>query len=221
MEKGIARLAPLTGLAAILLGVLGGILFHTWADEPSTDAPAAELAAWMNGNEEAIFCATWVWLLAGLAFLWFLGSLRSMLRRVEGAPGRVSAIATGGGIVAVVMFMASFSGLMAGATAVMVDDRVVSPELAEALYVYGYNGFFLMIEVAAGVLVLATAIVALRGTGLPKWYGWLGLLYGIWLLILPVGWIGFFGFPIWILLTTVLVWMSESKGSAPAASGTA
>jgi hypothetical protein len=218
MGTGLARLAPLTGVLAILLGILGEVLFQTWGDEPASDAPAAELAAWMNGKEDAIFCSTWVWLLAGLAFLWFLGSLRSVLRRVEGAQGRVSAIATGGGIVAVAMFFGSFSGLMAGSTAVMVDDRVVSPALAESLYVYGYNGFFLLIELAAGVVVLATAIVTLRGTGLPKWYGWLGLLYGIWLLILPIGWIGFIGFPIWILLTTGLVWMAESKSPmAPAA----
>jgi hypothetical protein len=215
MGKGLARLAPLTGLAAVLLGVLGVILFQTWADEPATDAPAAELAAWMNGNEDAIFCSTWVCLLAGVAFLWFLGSLRSVIRRVEGAPGRVSAIATGSGILAVAMFFCSFSGLMAGSTAVMVDDRVVSPGLAEALYVYGYNGFFLLIELAAGALVLATAIVVLRGTGLPKWYGWLGLLYGLWLLILPIGWIGFIGFPLWILVTTALVWLAESKATAP------
>lgn len=219
--NGIARFAPLTGLVTVALGVLGAVLFTTWTDEPSSDSAATEFAAWMNDNGWAIFVSTWVMLLAGMAFLWFLGSLRSVLRRGEGAPGRVSAIATGGGIVMVALYAASFAGPMAGALAVEVDDRVVGPELAEALYVIGWNGFFPLTEMAAGVLVLATAIVVLRSAALPTWYGWLGLLYGLWLLILPIGWIGFFGFPLWILLTTALVWMAESKAGAQAATGAA
>ena len=221
MEKGIARFAPLTGFATIVFGAVGIILFGTWADEPSTKAPATELAAWMNDKSGEIFVSAWVMWLAGFSFLWFLGSLRGVLRRGEGAPGRVSAIATGGGIVAVGLFAASFAPVMAGAGAAEWEDRVISPALAESLYVLGFNGFFLAIEMAAGVLALATAIVVLRSGALPKWYGWLGLLYGIWLLIIPVGWIGFFGFPIWVLLTTALVWMAESKsgGQASAMAG--
>ena len=213
MGKGIARYAPLTGFGAVVLGAIGILLFQTWADEPSSKAPAAELAAWMNDKGTEILISTWVMWLAGMSFLWFLGSLRGVLRRGEGAPGRVSAIATGGGIVAVGLFMAAFAPVMAAAGASNWDDRVVTPSTAESLYILGLNGFFLAIEMAVGVLVLATAIVVLRSTTLPKWYGWLGLLYGIWLLVLPIGWLGFFGFPIWILLTTGLVWMAESKSS--------
>jgi hypothetical protein len=38
--------------------------------------------------------------LAGILFLWFLGSLRAHLRRAEGDTGRVSAVAFGAGIAA-------------------------------------------------------------------------------------------------------------------------
>ena len=214
MGKGIARYAPLTGFGAVVLGAIGILLFQTWADEPSSKAPAAELATWMNDKTWEIIIATWLMWLAGVSFLWFLGSLRGVLRQGEGAPGRVSAIATGGGIVAVGLFIASFAGVMAGASAAEFDDRVIGPALAESLYVLSFNGFFLAIEMAVAVLVLATAIVVLRSAALPKWYGWLGLLYGIWLLILPIGWFGFFGFPIRILLTTTLVWMADSKARA-------
>lgn len=217
MGKGIARFAPLTGFATIAFGAVGILLFQTWADEPSSDAPAAELALWMNDKAWEIIISTWVTWLAGVSFLWFLGSLRGVLRRGEGAPGRVSAIATGGGIVAVGLFIVSFAAVLAGASAAEFDDRVVSPALAESLYVLSFNGFFLAVEMAVAVLVLATAIVVLRSGALPKWYGWLGLLYGIWLLILPIGWFGYFGFPIWILLTAALVWMAESKSGGTAA----
>jgi hypothetical protein len=49
---------------------------------------------------------------------------------------------------------------------------------------------------------------------LPKWYPWLDLLYGMWLLIIPVGWLGLIGFPVWILITTLLVFRAEAAASA-------
>jgi hypothetical protein len=104
---------------------------------------------------------------------------------------------------------------VAGASASEFDDRVISPEVADALWVAN-GGAFLAAEVFAGILALATAVVVLRTAILPKWYGWLGLLYGIWILIVPIGFFGFFGFPIWVLVTTALVWRAESRSGVSA-----
>ena len=43
---------------------------------------------------------------------------------------------------------------------------------------------------------------------LPRWYGWLSLALALLLLILPIGWAGFiFGFPLWLLLTSLLLYL--------------
>jgi hypothetical protein len=218
--NGLARFAPLTGFLAVALGILCFVLGMTWADEPDTDAPAAELAVWMTDKSWEILITGWVWWLAVAAFLWFLGSLRSVLGPAEGGTRRVTSIAFSAGAVFAVFAASLFGPIVAGATADEFDDRTITPETAEALWVAG-NAFFGLAEIAAGVLVLAVAVVVVRSGALPKWYGWLSLLYGLWLLIIPIGWIGMIGFPVWLLLTTALVWMAESKSAVPAATPTA
>jgi hypothetical protein len=217
MEKGIARFAPLTGFAAALLGVLAFVLAWTWADEPDTDAPASEIALWMNDKAWEILLSSWIWWLAVAAFLWFIGSLRSVLGPAEGGTRRVTSIAFSAGAVFSV-FAALFSvPVAAGAASSEFDDRTITPETADALWVLG-SGVFGVAEVAAAVMILAVGLVVTRTAVLPKWYGWLSLLYGLWLIILPIGWIGMVGLPIWILLTAALVWMAESKAAPQAAS---
>jgi hypothetical protein len=215
---GLARYAPLTGLLAIVFGAVGGVLSTTWADEPGSKASGAEIAAWMTDKSWAIIVSGWLWWLAGLSFLWFLASLRSVLGRGEGGDRRVTTIAFSSGTVAVALFMLTAVPIVTGAAVQEFDDRTLTPSLAESLFVLGNGGgIFLAVELTVGVLAVASAIVVLRTAVLPKWYGWLDLVYGIWLLIIPIGWIGLIGFPIWILLTTVLVYRAESSAPSAAA----
>lgn len=216
MEKGIARFAPLTGFAAALLGILAFVLAFTWADEPDTDAPAAEIAIWMTDKTWEILITGWIWLLAAASFLWFMGSLRSLLGSAEGGTRRVTSIAFSAGAVFTVFAALFFVPVLAGAAASEFDDRTITPETADVLWVLG-SGVFGAIEVAAAVMILAVGLVVVRAGALAKWYGWLSLAYGLWLLILPIGWIGMIGLPIWIVLTTALVWMAESRSAATVA----
>jgi hypothetical protein len=210
MERGIARFAPLTGFASVVLGIVAFVLAMTWADEPDPDAPAAEIALWMTDKSWEILISGWIWWLAAVAFLWFIGSLRSVLGPAEGGTRRVTSIAFSAGAVFTVFAASFFVPVVAGAAADEFDDRTISPETADVLWVLG-NGVFGVAEITAAVMILAVAVVVVRTGALPTWYGWLSLLYGLWLLILPIGWIGMIGLPIWILLTTALVWMAESR----------
>lgn len=216
MERGIARFAPLTGFAAALLGILSFVLAITWGDEPDTDAPAAEIALWMTDKSWEILITGWIWWLAAASFLWFMGSLRSLLGPAEGGTRRVTSIAFSAGAVFTVFAASIFVPVVAGAAADEFDERTITPETAEALWVLG-SGVFGVAEISAAVMILAVAIVVVRTGALAKWYGWLSLVYGLWLLILPIGWIGMVGLPVWILLTTALVWMAQSKPAASAA----
>jgi hypothetical protein len=214
--NGIARFAPLTGFAAALLGILAFVLAWTWADEPDSDAAATEIAVWMTEKSWEIIVTGWIWWLAVASFLWFIGSLRSVLGSAEGGTRRVTSIAFSAGVVFTVFAALFFVPVVAGAAANEFDDRPITPGTADVLWVLG-TGVFGVVEIAAAVMILAVGLVVVRTGALPKWYGWLSLLYGLWLLILPIGWIGMIGLPVWILLTTALVWMAESKGAAPVA----
>ena len=217
MGKGIARFAPLTGLLTVVLGAVTFILASTWADEPGSKATGAEVAAWLTDKSWQVIVVGWLWLLTAAAFLWFLGSLRVVLARGEGGERRVTAIAWSAGLAATVAFAMWAVPLMGAASMQENDGRTLTPTAAEAMFVLSNgSGFYFVVEIAAGVLALATAIVTLRSGALPKWYGWLGLLYGVVLLIIPIGWAAMIGFPIWILLTTLLVWKAESASGAQA-----
>jgi uncharacterized protein (DUF58 family) len=60
--------------------------------------------------------------------------------------------------------------------------------------------------------MLATAaLIILRYGALPRWLGWVGLLFALWLLIPPIGWAGLLlGVPLWTLAAAVLMWMRPS-----------
>jgi hypothetical protein len=60
-----------------------------------------------------------------------------------------------------------------------------------------------------GVLFLiATGVLILRTGVLLRWWGWVTLVLALWLFILPIGWIGLLlGFPAWVLVTSILLWM--------------
>ena len=63
------------------------------------------------------------------------------------------------------------------------------------------------------MVLFATALVALRHAALPRWLAWLSLIIGIVLLIGPIGWAALiFAFPIWILITSWVLWKPAVAG---------
>jgi hypothetical protein len=200
-----ARFAPLTGVAAVVFWVVGFFLFLT--TEVDGAETAAEILAGYENDENAILFAGWVFVLGGVFFLWFLGTLRARLFAAEGLPGRLTGIAFGAGIATAVFLISLPGGDMAG---VLADD--LEPQAAQALNEIGTAGF-VGAEFSAIALVVATALLILRTGVLPKWLAWVSLLLGLFLLIAPIGWLGLiFGFPIWVLIVSVLLY---GRGEAP------
>ena len=79
-----------------------------YSPAPGAGDSDAEIADWYgdHGNRTKVWVAAILLMLAAMAFLWFLGSLRTLLRRVEGHPGRVSALAFGAGLVLTALVLA-------------------------------------------------------------------------------------------------------------------
>jgi hypothetical protein len=194
-----ARFAPLTGVAAVVFWIVGFLLFVS-TDVEGADT-AAEILAGYEEDDNAILFAGWVFVIGGVFFLWFLGTLRARLVGAEGVPGRLAGIAFAGGIATAVFLIGVPLGDVAAAIA---DD--LEPAAAQALNEVG-TAFFVGAEFSAVVLLVATALVALRTAVLPRWLAWVSLLLALWLLIAPIGWLGLIvGFPLWILVVSVLLY---------------
>jgi hypothetical protein len=117
------------------------------------------------------------------AFHWFLASLRSHYLASEGEPGRLSALAFGGGFAASVIAMLIPVADEVGA--LNKDD--VDASGAAVLHHFS-DAFFVATEYMLPIFFFSSAILALRHGALPKWLGWFSILIGIVLLIGPIGW---------------------------------
>lgn len=120
-----------------------------------------------------------IWL-ATAALLWFAGSIRAALRRVEGEPGRLSTVAFGGAVgAAVVAMLASFA---MAAIAFRIDEAAATPAAQAALAArvriladveaIGAAAIFLPIAVLVG----ATAMLTFRSGVLPRLHAAYGAL---------------------------------------------
>ena len=205
------RYAPLTGVAAVVLWVIGVIIGESGGARPE-DERAENILAWYADNENTIITSELIYVLGVLFFIWFLGSLRSRLVAVEGGTGRVSSIAFGSGLL---VALAMIIGAAALIQPTFADEGELSGEAAQAMSTLS-DGMFGVVEVTLIPMLVATALVILRHGTLPRWLAWVSLLLALLLAIIPIGWLGvIFGFPLWVLVTSVLLYMRS--GGEPVA----
>ena len=140
---------------------------------------------------ESLRTAVALFALAGFAYLWFLGSLRSRLIRYD-PDGFFAAVVVLGG--------AAYLPLQATALA---DKNVEFASLGSP---------------AAATVVVGSSLAALHARKVPKWFGGLGVIGGLgilgvgagegaanWVLAGSALWASTLGFMIWVLATSV--WM--------------
>jgi hypothetical protein len=211
--KGLARYAPLMGVAAVVLWVIGVIVLES-GDTPGDEAPGAEIAAYFESDSTRILLAASAVGLGSAAFIWFLGSLTARLRATD-QDGRLSSIVFAAGTAAATMWACVVAPAAAGALAYDNRDRDLSPATAEVFDLLG-DGFFLVAEFIAVAFMGAAALAILRGRAFPAWFGWLTALVAIVLIIGPIGWAALiFGIPIWTLIVSVWLFSARADGEAP------
>ena len=205
------RLAPTTGVAAVVLWIIGAVLL--FKDDPGSGAAPGEVAAHFADNDGQLLLGAFLFMLGVAFFLWFVGTLRAHIAAAEGGVTRTAGILFAGGVATASMLFGLVAPTAAGALQAQNDDRPPSPSAADALWNLG-DGFFLAAEVAAIVLVAATAVAVLRTGVFPRWVAWVSLVLAIWLLIAPIGWLALlFGVPAWTLLVSLLLW--SGSGTLP------
>src|SRR2546425_712695 len=103
-ERRWERLAAVSGIGFAAAVLVGSFLPGT---PPKPDDPISKIQAFFVDHRTKYLASVLVFG-AGLAFfLWFLGVLRSVLRRGEGGTGRLSALAFGAGLVVAAVAFAS------------------------------------------------------------------------------------------------------------------
>jgi hypothetical protein len=200
------RWAPVSGLIFVVSFMALFFLFFVPADLLPADSDAAQIAAYYRGRGPAGFLAMYsLFGLSGVALLWFAGSIRTWLRRFEPDPGRLSAVAFGGGVASAILLLTGGATLLASFATFINSTRVIDPTLYSVL---GTTGFLTINFALLGqaVQIVATSLVALRWGGLPAWFAWLGFLVALALALNLLYFFGLFVWVAWVLLASGLLW---------------
>ena len=204
------RIAPLSGLAFVVLGVVGVFLVNGGTEYAG--APA-ELARHYTDGRSVITLGAWLGMLAGISLVWFGAVLWRSLRLAEGPGGRLSVAAFGGSLATGAVLLVAFTAHLAGALRAG-QAGGLAPDAAATLFDVSGLLWGVAAPFAMAVTVGATGAIALRHRAFPAWWGWTSLGLGVLLLILPVAWIAFIAAHAWVAV--VALWMLAQAGPVSA-----
>jgi hypothetical protein len=193
------RWSPLAGVGAVVLWVVG--LLMSEAPTTQTKQTDAHILSIYQQHTNSILLGSWLFMLGGVLFIWFMGAFRTRLAEAEGGPRTFSTIAFAGGVASAIFAI----GTVGGPMAVAINKNDVSAATAGALTYLG-DAFFVGAELTMIVLWAAAALLALKTDVLPKWWAAVMIVGAVGLVIGPIGWaVLIIGVPIWTLVTTYLI----------------
>jgi hypothetical protein len=206
------RVTPLAGVLSVVLFIVSVFVVES-GDMPDEDAAGAEIAAYLADSLEELAIGAVLWGLATIALIWFLDGLRT---HIASAAGKLGRLAYGFGFAAALFLLASVMPDVAGALASDNLDRSLESGAAEAMTALG-DGFFIAAELMLAGFFFAVGLASLQTKVLPTWFGGISLVLALVALVPPIGWaVVVFGFPLWLLLASALLWSgNRSRGPQP------
>ncbi len=209
----ITRARLTTPPAAAISGIIFSFLLLTSLVLLRISVPAnpQDTGGWLTDNSKAIDLALNMVPFAGIAFLWFIGVVRSRLGDYEDR--FFSTVFLGSGLLFLGMLFIS-----AGAAGGLISTFGVTLGQLGGTGIYTY-GRFVVYEIMqtytmrmAGVFMISTCTLALRTHILPRWMAFLGLVLALFLLFS----MGFFYwaplvFPLWVLMISIYILIENLK----------
>jgi hypothetical protein len=176
-----------TGAAFLEIASIG-----TW---PAASNPS--FTSFLTQNRTPILAQSLLFVFSSAAMIWFLGYVRARLLRSEGAPGTLSSIAFGAGLISAAM---NISGQAA--------QIVLTLPSAASLDTHAAGAFedlclvtLTLAEVPLVVMFAAIAVLSLGPRAYPAWLGWIAVAVAVATLIFtfslvpvsgplsPLGWL--------------------------------
>jgi len=198
---------PATGIVAVALIVA---VFAISGEGPdATKKTAQEVVKFYEDNDTQQTVAAFIAVPAAVAFLFFGGFWRRVLRDAEGPGGSLSTVAFGGSIVAAGSF-AIVATLILALTD-LADD--MDPSAIQAINGIVWD-YYIPFLVGMSTFALASGIASVRTRVLPLWLGWIAVILGI-ATLTPFGFFGMLGTLAWILVVSGLL-VARSRAAGPA-----
>lgn len=202
-----ARVAAGSGLLFVVLFVAAMVMLRR---APRLADPDATFTAFYAHGGDTLLVALGLYLvpLAGIAFLWHMTAIRSMLDTLTPRPsGMAHGLNLLAGTVFVTMLFAGTAAIGAVAFAVSRGGPgTIDPDTARALTAVGYGLVFVFAVRGAGMFVLTTTTLLRAGRVLSLPWAVVGWLLGAFLLIsVTNNPAALLVFPFWVLLVAIAV----------------
>lgn len=197
--------APLTGVAFVVVVIVGGII---GGEPPDASSPVQEIINHYTDNKTSIRVGSFVGVAALVLLVFFGAYLRSVLSAAEGPGGMLSALTLVG--TALVAVGLAIDLTISIALVEAVDD--IEPTAVQALQALWDNDF---VPIALGALVflISTGLSIVRHGALPKWLGWVALGLAV-IGFTPIGFAAFIGTGLWIAVVSVLLTLRTRSAQA-------
>ena len=204
--RSIRRVMTLTACVGGVHALLFLLTYWLVSDAPGANASDAEIIEFYESDERwrIVLAGLYVGPFAGMAFIWFLVSLRMWVDR---SAHRVNALLSNIQLVAGIVYVALiFAGLAASsvvAANVEFADAEINPAIARHFPQYGDTLLFVFSFRMAAMFVFTTSAIGRVSGILPRPFVWSGYAVGLFLL-LSAGFEAWFAlvFPLWLLALT-------------------
>jgi|SRR5215207_1179457 len=204
----------LTGIAAIVIGVVSGAVAGSSPDA-SDDSPR-EIVRFYTEHDTRVAVSVGIGIVAVALLLFFASYLKQVLDEAGAERSILPRVAFAGAVVLA-------TGLAIDATIQLTliqtadDISLAGSQALNALY----NNDYVPLGVGMALLVFSAGLSIVKHGGLPKWIGWVGIVFGL-TAPTPVGFIAFVGGGLWIAVTSVVLALRARKAvdggdAAPAA----
>jgi Domain of unknown function (DUF4386) len=205
------QIGALTGIIFVVLII---IAFIVGGNTPDVNDSPRDIVSFYIDNDSEQQVAAALLALACVAFVFFLGTLRQVLRAAAGDEGGLSTVAMLGGLM-IVVGAAIFAGIgfTLGDAA---DDLPASATLAlNALN----SDLFFPVAVGTAAFNLGLGLAVLRHGGLPRWLGWVAAVIGV-AGLTPAGFFAFLATGIVIVAASVVLFQQAGEGESRPAQAT-
>lgn len=207
MNRNLSRYTPLTGVAFVVLVLVG---FFSSGDTPDADDSGEEVIEFFSDKEAQNYISTGLITLGAVFLVFFASYLRTMFRDAGGSD-QTTAVVFAGGIISAAGFMVD-SAIHFALTDSAED---LDPAAAQSLNAL-WSGFFVPFAFGLSTLLLAAGFAILKTRVLPVWLAYLAFLIFL-VSFTPVGFIGFGLAGLWVLIVSILVTVRPRTPRTPQA----
>jgi hypothetical protein len=200
--RSTERWTTWTGPAAVVLWLSSVVVVNS-GNLPAESASEDAYLAYVESEATTILVGGWLFMAGCAAFLWFAVVLRERLAAAEGGSRVFSTAAFVGSVLVGALLMLTPGGEITAA--IVAEEQEISASTVATLRHLG-EAYLSAATIAATLLMVGSAVVALRTRLFPRAWGWLTAALAVVLVIGPIGWAALLlGLPIWVVATTVFL----------------